>query len=269
MTLPLAGSFASPAPLVPSVHGTLAHTMRPPVLATVMLLASAILHCSGGGESTPAADGVARPMDPPPGPEDGGRDADAAEIPVPSALERCAAIDVSAAPFATLPPSFSSTDAGVPEEIRAKVTGPVVDAVSQFVPRFTGQKWIACGVLDVTLPPYAADSTGAADATDAFQRALDDGRRFMLAVRVPAGDYRIQAPLRCLQRRYQRTEKTITSDRFGGCMLVGAAGPKRPRLFTPNGAPAFADASAPQAVLTIHALGNKGTDAAMPRCAWA
>lgn len=47
--------------------------------------------------------------------------------------------------------------------------------------------------VDVTAPPYSADSSGATDSTDAIQRALDDvGRAGGGTVYLPAGVYSIQ-----------------------------------------------------------------------------
>jgi hypothetical protein len=45
------------------------------------------------------------------------------------------------------------------------------------------------GFLDVTAPPYLADSSGRTDSTTALQRAVDDARAQFLAVYVPHGTY--------------------------------------------------------------------------------
>ena len=59
------------------------------------------------------------------------------------------------------------------------------------------------GILDVTLPPFSADNTGAADATLALQSAIDFARHNYLSVWLPAGEYRVTQSLRALQHPRQ------------------------------------------------------------------
>jgi hypothetical protein len=69
------------------------------------------------------------------------------------------------------------------------------------------------GILDVTLPPFSADNTGAADATLALQSALDFARHNYLSVWLPVGEYRVSQSLRALQHPRQ------SSNGFAGLNL--------------------------------------------------
>ena len=40
-----------------------------------------------------------------------------------------------------------------------------------------GARQVGLGLLDVTKPPFGADNTGTADATEAIQAAVDAGRK--------------------------------------------------------------------------------------------
>jgi hypothetical protein len=54
---------------------------------------------------------------------------------------------------------------------------------------------ISSGIVDVTLPPYSADTTGASDVTSILQQALDDvGTSGGGVVYMPAGTYKISVP---------------------------------------------------------------------------
>ena len=55
------------------------------------------------------------------------------------------------------------------------------------------------GFLDVTAPPYNADSSGRTDCTAALQRAVDDARAQYLAVYLPHGTYVISDTITLLQ----------------------------------------------------------------------
>jgi Pectate lyase superfamily protein len=51
------------------------------------------------------------------------------------------------------------------------------------------------GVLDVTKPPYSADNTGVADASDAIRAAIAEGLGKRAFIYLPNGTYRITKPL--------------------------------------------------------------------------
>ena len=55
------------------------------------------------------------------------------------------------------------------------------------------------GVLDVTNPPFSADNSGATDATDALQAALDFCRENYLSPWLPAGQYMVTRSLKLTQ----------------------------------------------------------------------
>jgi hypothetical protein len=55
------------------------------------------------------------------------------------------------------------------------------------------------GYLDVTAPPYNADSTGRTDCTAVLQAAVDDARSKFLAVYLPHGTFLISGCITLLQ----------------------------------------------------------------------
>lgn len=89
---------------------------------------------------------------------------------------------------------------------REKLDGKRVRTVSEVEARgaevraaYGRRDLLRLGILDVTASPYGADATGTKDATEALQRALDDGRDARLQVYLPPGTYRVSAPLRGIQ----------------------------------------------------------------------
>ena len=59
------------------------------------------------------------------------------------------------------------------------------------------------GILDVTMPPFEADSSGVTDATVALQSAIDFARHNYLSIWLPAGEYKVTASLQALQHPRQ------------------------------------------------------------------
>jgi hypothetical protein len=55
------------------------------------------------------------------------------------------------------------------------------------------------GIIDVTLPPYLADSTGKKDATSAIQQALKDARDARMITYLPAGRYLVSRTITGIQ----------------------------------------------------------------------
>jgi hypothetical protein len=65
-------------------------------------------------------------------------------------------------------------------------------------------------MVDVTLPPYNADNTGASDATAVIQKALNDvGVSGGGVVYLPAGTYRIKAPLESSAALLMKYDSTV------------------------------------------------------------
>eukprot|EP00039_Didymoeca_costata_P007512 m.100665 g.100665 ORF g.100665 m.100665 type:complete len:763 (+) comp13718_c0_seq1:63-2351(+) len=64
---------------------------------------------------------------------------------------------------------------------------------------YTMQPMAELGFLDVTKPPFNADSSGKTDSTTRLQQAIDFGRLHYLTVFFPEGDYRVNSTLRCDQ----------------------------------------------------------------------
>lgn len=110
-----------------------------------------------------------------------------------------------------------------------RVEDPYVHSVSLYLPlaELPEQSKIKCGFLDVTEPPYNADPTGNTISTDAFNQALEDGRRYMMAVFVPPGNYLIDDTIECAQGLMSEpavgpNRKFVVEDRQGACVLVGS-----------------------------------------------
>ena len=90
------------------------------------------------------------------------------------------------------------------------VLKPFVNGISLDDPGYpSGAQPLAMshGLLDVTQPPYSADSTGQLDATAAIQAAVDASRGQYLALYFPVGEYlvndTIEVRVHCLHRALQ------------------------------------------------------------------
>ena len=108
------------------------------------------------------------------------------------------------------------------------------------------------GILDVTLPPFSADSTGVVDATQALQRAIDFAYRHYLVVYLPIGRYLVSDTLNATQFRRFGSMGT----RFGAISIRGelrAAEPNaRATLVLADSAPGFTSfANGTRAVLDM------------------
>eukprot|EP01065_Artemidia_motanka_P007731 TRINITY_DN13864_c0_g1_i2.p1 TRINITY_DN13864_c0_g1~~TRINITY_DN13864_c0_g1_i2.p1 ORF type:complete len:626 (+),score=136.33 TRINITY_DN13864_c0_g1_i2:68-1945(+) len=88
---------------------------------------------------------------------------------------------------------------GKPKPLPA-VTGPVANGINLSVPEWAGsQPLVRVGAVDVTAPPFNADSSGVSDATAALQKAVDFARAAYLAVHVPSGVYRVSGTIDAVQ----------------------------------------------------------------------
>jgi hypothetical protein len=74
---------------------------------------------------------------------------------------------------------------------------------------------LALGLLDVTLPPFGADPSGARDATAAIQHAIDFAYASYLVVWFPAGRYAVSDTLNATQR-----DRDVPRDSSPGCVLA-------------------------------------------------
>ena len=81
------------------------------------------------------------------------------------------------------------------------------------------------GVLDVTLPPFSADSSGTLDATVQLQHAIDYAYRHYLVVYLPIGRYLVSDTLNATQ--YNRYG--ALGNRFGAIAIQGELRSAEPR----------------------------------------
>lgn len=94
------------------------------------------------------------------------------------------------------------------------------------------QTRITDGVLDVTRSPYFADNTGATDARQAIQNAIDDAYAANLIVFFPSGTYLCNGGLSCIQT----PGPTTLGQRKFANKLVGSTIGSRPVLKLADGA---------------------------------
>ncbi len=116
------------------------------------------------------------------------------------------------------------------------------------------------GCLDVTKAPYAADSTGTADATHAIQRAVNDARDHGLVCFFPGGTYRISDTISCEQKVSKLTKPRHVD---GGTqhywpvhrpmILMGSTKGQRPVLKLSTTAKGFDNPSKPKIAIWIWA----------------
>lgn len=183
-----------------------------------------------------------------------------------SALDACAALDFTGAPFSEGPPVFADSATiprlirQVPEEQRLRFNR---GGYSFYVPQseFPDQPLLGCGYLDVTAPPFNADGSGSAASASAnvqaFRAALLAGREYMLAVLVPAGDYLIDDVIECTMGYNDDIDQQ--ADRQGACLLVGSrAGTARPTLQLTSDAPGYDDPLLPKPMLWFWARASDG-----------
>lgn len=125
------------------------------------------------------------------------------------------------------------------------------------------------GILDASLPPFNADTTGATDATAAIQSAVEFARANYMVVWLPAGDYKVTSTIAMQQTARLSADGSpafnFTTNycwtRFVPNVLVGAANDpsgRRARLVVPASTAAFSDASSPQAVVYFHTINADG-----------
>lgn len=116
------------------------------------------------------------------------------------------------------------------------------------------------GCLDVTRPPYEADPSGAQDATEAIQRAVNDARDHGLVCFFPEGTYLISDTISC-EQKVAKLDKPRHVD--GGTqhywpvhqpiVLMGSTKGKRPVLKLSPDAKGFNDPANPKLAVRIWA----------------
>ena len=112
------------------------------------------------------------------------------------------------------------------------------------------------GVLDVTQPPFGADSTGATDATQALQSAIHYAETMGAVVFLPFGEYRVTDTLNVSE-----------ATRSLGVVIEGEIPPtsaeSRPTLRVPPNTPAFSNEGRPRYVIFFYKFSSR-VNASMP-----
>ena len=103
---------------------------------------------------------------------------------------------------------------------------------ARLVPLPPDQARMTDGMLDVTKSPYLADNTGATDARQAIQNAIDDAYAANLIVFFPSGTYLCNGGLSCIQ---SPGPTTLGQRKFAN-KLVGSTLGSRPVLKLADGA---------------------------------
>ena len=85
--------------------------------------------------------------------------------------------------------------------VQPPVFGPNVNGINISDPGLPAvqAKFVQAGFLDATKAPFNADNTGASDATQALQAALDFGRAHYLTTFLPGGIYLVSKTLKMIQ----------------------------------------------------------------------
>ena len=99
------------------------------------------------------------------------------------------------------------TNAAAQQDTLPAVLKPFVNGISLDDPGYpsgTQPLAITHGLLDVTQPPYSADSTGQHDATAAIQAAVDASRGQYLALYFPLGEYLVNGTIEVRMLRAQK-----------------------------------------------------------------
>jgi hypothetical protein len=119
----------------------------------------------------------------------------------------------------------------------------------------------ALGCLDVTKAPYRADPTGAIDASEALQRAVNDARDYQYVCFFPSGTYLISKMLSCeqkvskldSQKKWDGKAQTYGGNRDRPCILIGSKKGKRAVLKLKPNAVGFDDPSNPKPAVWVWA----------------
>jgi hypothetical protein len=120
---------------------------------------------------------------------------------------------------------------------------------------------LSLGLLDVTKPPYSADSTGKNDSTTVIRRAVNDARDKGLVCFFPLGTYLISDTLSCEQQNYRLDAPRAVDGQIANywhrnhrVILMGSnKGGKRPVLRLSRDAKGFDDPAHPKMAVWIWA----------------
>jgi hypothetical protein len=144
----------------------------------------------------------------------------------------------------------SHTEQDVPVRSRE-----AVETTGRFVmQRYQNQLLAQYGILDVTKPPYLADSSGRRDSTRSIQQAIKDARDARLITYLPSGSYLISDTLDCTQGTIKRDHWSfgpadpIVQDEsyYFPCTLVGARNGARTKVILRPRSSGFGDHSRPK-----------------------
>lgn len=149
-------------------------------------------------------------------------------------------------------PKLRDIAGGIARSLTALLTGTILALPNVSVAAISPTQ---AGYIDVTRAPYGADSTGATDASDAIQNAINDGISSGKPVFLPAGDYMVTKSITATQ----------TYGTFEPIVVQGSSADptRRSRLVLAPNSPGFGDPASPKHVLRFwcsDAGAEKATD---------
>lgn len=122
------------------------------------------------------------------------------------------------------------------------VLTPFLNGISLKIPQQVAcQKQAQMGILDITQPPFNADSSGKSDSTRQIQKAINFSRDHQMVCFFPAGTYLISDTLECVQIPYRRGNGKIAGGRNYPCVLMGSRQGCRPKILLSPNSPGFGD----------------------------
>ncbi len=175
------------------------------------------------------------------------------------AIEACKTLGVSTILAGAPKPqmTMSPIAEGATLDTIDSILSPIPDGKPLYIPQaeFPSQPYLACGLLDVTSPPFNADRTGVSDSTLAIQSALDAASFYNLVVYFPLGQYTVTDSISCVQPLYKRTNGKIVGGMQGACYLLGqqSASKGRPVIYLPPYSDGFLASNATKTLIEIWA----------------
>ncbi len=141
--------------------------------------------------------------------------------------------------------------------ITKNILKDVLPSGRRVVERYSDNKLISMGILDVTKAPYYADNTGITDSTLAIQRAINDGRDARCVVYLPSGTYLVSDTLECISPNYDNgtaVEVAMGRNDFGNVLRGSSDLKNRSVIKLVDNAPDFNDITEPKPVIHLWAI---------------
>jgi hypothetical protein len=147
---------------------------------------------------------------------------------------------------------WESSAAGADEAylryVHPTIRQPFPDLLDLTVPpELEDRRTAELGLVDVTKPPFGADSSGRQDSTAALQAAIRTARDHQMVCFFPPGNYLVSDTLECVQQLYRRANgRVFGGNRFPNLLVGSRAGQQRPTILLAPRSPGFDDPSRPK-----------------------